>query len=89
LRDVGALGALVATAQEHHESGPAPDEVEAKAWSVVNAKLQNAPTNRLYVRGEASLQPDDTLGDPSRAGAVSQRSQPTREDRRLAHLDHV
>jgi hypothetical protein len=86
--DVFALGALVATAQQHDDNITLPHEVDAIAGPVIDAKLVDS-VKKLRVSEQSGPQSHDALSNPFLRAPILQLAQPFNENGCPAHLDHT
>src|SRR5476651_686486 len=87
--DVRLLRALVSAAEEHDKHPSSPNEIEAEAGTMVDAKFGDTIANRLHVSQQARLKPHDALRNPGRGLCILQRLDPIGEDCGLPHFDHL
>jgi hypothetical protein len=83
------LRAFVSAAEEHDKRLSFPNEIDAKAWPVADAKFGDTIANRLHVAQQARLKPHDALGNLGGGPCISQRPDPTGEGCGLPHFDHL
>lgn len=87
--DVRFLRALVSAAEEHDKHLSLPNEIQAEAGAIVDAKFGDTLAHRLHIAQQARLKPHDALRDLGRGLCILQRRDPIGEDRGLSHFDHL
>jgi hypothetical protein len=86
--DVGRLGALVATAQQHHNYFAPLEEARAALRAVVDAQFAEACASRLQVARIAACQPVDAHQDVRSRLPITYAGQPQVECLRPEDLAH-